>query len=109
MDDYVERLLMESEGKRYNEGKPRVDLIPGDALLSLGDVFAMGAEKYGERNWELGMKWTTVLASMLRHTYKFMIGQDRDEESGLLHTQHIAWNALALLTYQLREIGDDDR
>jgi hypothetical protein len=99
----------QSEGLRFNTGKSRVDLIPGDALLSLGEVFRVGAEKYSERNWEKGMSWNTMLASMLRHTFLFMSGQDRDAETGLLHTQHIAWNALALLTYQLRSAGTDDR
>lgn len=97
------------EGLRFNTGKSRVDLIPPDALLALGDVFRVGAEKYEPRNWEKGMSWGSMLASMLRHTFLFMAGQDKDAETGLLHTQHIAWNALALLTYQLRGIGTDDR
>ena len=100
---------MEEVGLRYNEGKPRVDLLPPDALLALGEVYEVGAKKYAERNWEKGMSWQTVLGCLLRHTFKFMLGEDRDEESGLLHSQHIAWNALALLTYQLRNIGIDDR
>ncbi len=96
-------------GLRYNQGKSRVDLMPGDARLALGDVFRVGAEKYAPRNWEKGMSWGSMIASMLRHTFAFMAGEDYDKETGLLHTQHIAWNAVALLTYQLRNIGIDDR
>lgn len=103
------KIKADGGGKRFDDGKSRVDLIPSDTLLSMGEVYTFGAKKYGDRNWERGMSWSKVLGPLLRHTYKFMMGYDRDEESGLLHAQHIAWNGVAILTYVLRGIGDDDR
>jgi hypothetical protein len=100
-------------GLRFDAGKPRVDLIPADALLELGKVYAYGDAKYaaagGARNWEKGMPWGKVLGPLLRHLFKWMIGEKVDAESGQLHIAMVAWNALALLTYELRGIGTDDR
>ncbi|NIN67629.1 MAG: hypothetical protein GTO63_23590, partial [Anaerolineae bacterium] len=42
----------DGKGLRFDEGKERVDLLPPDALMYLGKVYAMGAVKYGDRNWE---------------------------------------------------------
>ena len=33
------------------EGKPRYDLIPLEPLKRLAELYARGAEKYGDRNW----------------------------------------------------------
>ena len=98
-----------SGGLRFDAGKPRVDLLPPDALLELGKVYEYGAKKYAERNWEEGMKWSKVLGPLLRHLFEWMLRIERDEESGQRHIAHVAWNALALLTYELRRVGEDDR
>jgi len=96
-------------GLRFDAGKNRVDLLPPDALMELGKVYAYGATKYASRNWERGMPWSKVIGPLLRHLFKWMMGQKIDEESGQLHSAMIAWNAIALLTYELRGIGHDDR
>lgn len=95
--------------KRYDNGKPRYDLLPADGLDELVKVYTYGAQKYADRNWEKGMSWSRCFASLMRHSWKFWRGEDIDEESGLPHTAMIAWNAMTLLTYQLRKIGTDDR
>jgi len=96
------------EGLRYNEGKTRHDLIPQFAQEQYAKVLTKGSEKYAERNWELGMKWSKVTASLKRHTAAFERGEDFDKETGLLHTAHIMCNA-AFLTeyYKIYPQGDD--
>lgn len=101
---------MKMEGaKKYDEDKPRVDLLPFSALLKVAEVFGYGAEKYGDRNWELGMRWGRLLAASLRHLYAFAEGEDEDPESGLPHLAHAACDVLMLLHYSLYGIGRDDR
>lgn len=95
-------------GLRYDEGKERVDLLPPDAMLELGKVYGAGAAKYDARNWERGMPWSKVLGPLLRHLFKWMAGQRIDEEDGQRHIAKVAWNAIALLTYELRGAGSDD-
>lgn len=96
-------------GLRYDEGKERVDLLPPDALLELGKVYGAGAKKYAARNWERGLPWSKALGPLMRHLFKWMRGEKIDPEDGQLHIAKVAWNAIALLTYELRGIGVDDR
>lgn len=98
-----------NDGLRFNEGKRRFDLIPPDAMAALADLFTIGARKYAERNWERGMAYSKVIASLDRHWNDFKAGIDRDPETGCLHITHVVWNAMALLTFKLRGIGVDDR
>lgn len=87
----------------------RFDLLPWDALWAVATVFGFGAKKYAERNWERGYKWSASKGALDRHLALYWAGQDRDEESGLLHLAHVAWQALVLLAFQLRGVGEDDR
>ncbi len=98
-----------TKGLRYNAGKVRMDLVPPDALKALAEVYTKGAEKYAARNWEKGLDWSECYGSLLRHANAWNTGEDRDEESGQLHMAHVAWNAMALLTFALRGIGEDSR
>ena|SRR5580765_836244 len=93
---------------RHNAGKDRWDLLPWDALRYLTKVYAYGARKYDDRNWEKGMPYSECFASLMRHYASKFDGEACDPESQLFHTAHAAWNALALLTYELRDIGEDD-
>ena len=96
-------------GLRYNADKLRYDLVPPDAMEALVRVFTFGAKKYAPRNWEKGMPWMECDASLRRHLAAWEMGERLDPESGELHLAHVAWNALALLTFELRGIGEDDR
>lgn len=96
------------KGLRFNKGKVRRDLEPAFAQEQYAQVLTKGAEKYADRNWEKGMKWSKVLASMKRHVLAYEKGEDYDPETGLLHTAHIMCNA-AFLTeyYKIYPQGDD--
>lgn len=108
---------MSEYGLRYNEGKPRWDLVPMDALQEIVEIYSYGASKYAPRNWEKGMPWMECYASLMRHLSDWVRGIDFDgtpgqadeTHSGRLTMAHVAWNAIALLTFQLRGIGLDDR
>ena len=96
------------KGLRFNDGKTRHDLVPVFAQEQYARVLTKGSEKYAERNWELGMKWSKVIASMKRHIQAFESGEDYDKETGLLHTAHIMCNAGFLTEYyKIYPQGDD--
>ncbi len=97
------------EGVKFDSGKLRMDLLPPDALEALARILTDGAEKYGEYNWSKGMKWSRPYAALLRHLMAFWAGQDNDPESGHPHLWHVLTNAVFLTSYQIREIGEDDR
>lgn len=110
-DDTVIRKKTDSDnqGLRYNEGKPRMDLVPPEAMLALGRHFEIGAKKYADRNWERGMDWGKCCASLERHLLAWKSGEDYDSETGSHHMISVAWNAFVLFTYAIRGIGKDDR
>jgi len=93
---------------RYDDNKIRHDLLPAWALNELAKIYTMGAKKYAPNNWRRGMKWSRVLGSLKRHLNKMELGEDLDEESGLHHMAHVAWNAITLLEYyKIYPQGDD--
>jgi len=95
-------------GLRYNNGKKRYDLIQPDALAGLVDVLTYGSTKYAERNWERGMKWSNVIASLKRHLAAIEQGIDYDEETSMLHADHLQCNAHFLSAYyKIYPQGDD--
>jgi uncharacterized HAD superfamily protein len=68
-----------------------------------------GAEKYAPRNWEKGMAWSKVVASLKRHLSAFEKGEDYDSETGLLHIDHLQCNAHFLSAYYKIAPQYDDR
>lgn len=99
----------EGGASRYDNGKPRHDLIPPFAINELAKIYAMGAKKYADHNWKLGMRWSRVLGSLKRHLNAFESGIDFDEESKLHHMSHVIWNAVTLLEYYKLAPHLDDR
>ena len=98
-----------TEGLKYDTDKPRMDLIAPDAEVLLAKVLSFGAEKYDDRNWELGMDWGRVYAAAQRHLTSFWSGEDNDPETGLPHLAHAYCCVMFLIAYQQRGIGKDTR
>jgi hypothetical protein len=101
--------MSDEKGLRYDAGKPKTDLLCPQALLAVAEVFTAGAKKYGEGNWQKGMPWRTVIGSLLRHTFKFMKGEDIDEESGLPHVDLMMANCMILSNYYREHKAYDNR
>ncbi len=102
-------LEKEKKGLRYNKGKVRYDLLPPYAIHCLAANITKGAEKYEARNWELGMNWTTVLASLKRHLADFEMGADIDIEDGQLLMAKVMTNAAFIVEYYKIAPQFDDR
>lgn len=74
------------------------DLVPFQEITeAYARVAEFGARKYAPWNWSLGLKRVQLLGSLLRHTFAYLRGEDRDKDSGLCHADHILWNAVALV------------
>ena len=96
-------------GKRFDHGKARYDLIPGDALYELAKVCTYGASKYDDQNWRKGMSWSRCFGPLMRHAWAFWRGESIDKESGCHHLAMAAWNCLALIVYEKTHPKHDDR
>jgi hypothetical protein len=68
-------------------------------------VGTFGAEKYTDNGWmDVPDGEARYTDALLRHVLADLGGRSKDEESGLLHAAHAAWNALAVLDLKLREL-----
>jgi hypothetical protein len=100
---------MFKEGMKFDSEKERFDLIPPIPLMELANLYSRGAVKYGDRNWEEGIKWGRIFAAMMRHAWKWWAGEERDQEDGQHHLASVAWCALTLLEYNRTHPECDDR
>lgn len=88
--------------------KPRLSLIPKEALWSMGEAFTKGEVKYGSHNWREGIKITFLLDGVLRHVTQFLDGEDIDEDTKNLHLGNaMAGLAMAISTYYNNPEFDD--
>ncbi len=83
----------------HSADKPGYEMLPPDALEELALLYTEGAKKYGRDNYRKGAPITRTCASMLRHAFKALRG---DEDEGaterarlVRHFIATAWNALS--------------
>ena len=84
-------------------GKPRYDLIPLKPLKRLAELYARGAEKYGDENWTLANSEEELKRfkqSGLRHMYQWLEG-DKSED----HAIATVWNIFAYLYIEDKLFG----
>lgn len=98
-----------SEGRKDDQSKIRMDLLPGDALEEIAHILTLGAARYGDRNWEKGMAWHRVFGATMRHLWAWWQGEHCDRETGRSHLAHAGCCILFLIAYEKREVGEDDR
>ena len=91
---------MSEQGRKYDGGKLRYDLIPVLALEETARVVTKGAEKYDDENWKLVPEGRRrYLAAAMRHIQQWRKGEIYDDEMG---THHIA-NAISNLMFILEK------
>lgn len=106
------RTDLANAGAKYDGEKVRWELLPYDALEAVAQVFTLGAHKYADRNWEHGIAYSRIVGALHRHLAAWFQGERYDPENGQPHLASVAWNALALLAYELRGMNGgsfDDR
>lgn len=99
-------------GMKFSTDGDKLDwsLMPWDAIQEVMMTMHYGAVKYEERNWEKGNSYNKYYSAAMRHMMAWHMGQDFDEgESECHHLAQAAFNLLALLAWQMRGVGEDDR
>lgn len=76
-----------------NLNKPRLSLIPKNALWALGGALSYGELHYGTYNWRKGIRVSYLIDAALRHINEFNDGEDIDVKS----KNHHLGNAMANL------------
>lgn len=98
-----------AEGIKHDQHKIRWDLVPYDAVNEIAKVLTFGASKYEARNWEKGMDWSRAFGALQRHLTRWFHGQDKDKETRLTHLSNAGCCLFFLLSWELRQVGKDDR
>lgn len=108
-DDINTYTTMYKNGIKHDQGKSRLDLIPSEALEALGAVLTFGAKKYGDNNWQKGIKISRLIGAALRHWYLGKCkGEEYDKESGLPHSWHMFTNIMFIIWTEKNRPECDD-
>lgn len=91
--------LPEDVAVKFDDDKLRYDLLSPYALEEVVKVYNFGAKKYADRNWEKGLNYNRLLASMFRHIEAFRKGEDIDQDSNCHHMASVCFNAMAILHF----------
>jgi len=97
-------------GKKFDEDKLRLDLIPPEFIETMGRVLTFGAEKYGADNWQKVKDGKNrYYAAAMRHLLGYRLGQQHDKESQLPHLSHLACCVMFLfmLEFYLEDPNED--
>ena len=98
----------QTPGAKLDAGKNRLGLVLGGfalALQEVGKVGTYGAQKYSDNGWmSVPDGQRRYLDAMLRHWAKESSGEQFDNDTGLTHLAHMAWNALAVLELEMRRV-----
>jgi len=87
----------------------RFDLLPVEPLTEVARLYGRGAEKYADRNWELGYDWGLSFAALMRHAWAFWGGESIDPETERHHLASVCFHAMALMEYERTRKGSDSR
>lgn len=98
-----------SGGDHFDDGKPRVDLVPYELVEAAGHGMAYGIAKYGLQNWRRGIGQSRLAGSVIRHVFKWCSGEDIDPESKLPHLSLAASSLGMLLATNAQRPDLDDR
>lgn len=96
--------VVESKKNDFADNKLRWDLLPLDLIEEIVKVYHFGSLKYAPNTWKgLEDGENRYRAALLRHLVAHEKGDLRDNESGLFHAAHLAWNAIAILYFAIQK------
>jgi hypothetical protein len=95
-------------GSKFDQGKPRMELLPTHGIVEVAKVMTKGAEKYGDFNYLGGLEHGRLAGAALRHIFAYLNGNDLDE-LGTLHLANAATDLLMIIELSKRGLGKDNR
>jgi hypothetical protein len=110
MADMREPKVDWNSGYKYDEGKPRMDLLDPKFLEGIAKVLTFGAKKYDDRNWENGINYGRCYGAAQRHLNLWWSREKNDDETGFSHLYHAACCLMFLAHYEYYKMDEwDDR
>lgn len=93
-------------GLKYDGEKPRMALLPFEALEEIAKILTFGAKKYAPNNWQyVDNAMERYENALLRHLAAIHKGEEFDTESGLSHYGHAGCCMLFMIWKYLESKG----
>lgn len=92
---------------KETKGKPRLGLLPYEALAKAARVREFGIAKYGDDECWKYVESKDFLEAALRHIHKHLSGEKVDNESGLGHIDHALASLILAAAVVEYEIDDE--
>lgn len=94
---------------KQDKGKVRLELIPPEAYLALGEVLTYGLIDHEINSWKQ-VEPDRFVGALLRHFIAYIKDPtSRNEESGILHIDHCLCNAMFLSSIVRNSIDKDKK
>ena len=94
---------------KFDGAKPRIGLVPQQALNEVAKVMTYGAQKYAPYNWMKGFDYSKLTDAAMRHIIAFNLGENIDPESNLPHLAHAVCCLMMLHDNSILHPELDDR
>ena len=86
---------------KFDEGKPRLALVPPGLIEAVGIIRTYGTAKYGDPDGWKKVDPERYRDAMMRHLVAWLRERGSvDEESGLPHLWHLACNVAFLIEFE---------
>lgn len=107
--NHVDEGMVANSASKNDQGKPDLSLISYPAMVLMAEAMMLGEKKYGRYNYTKGHKVTQLMSAILRHSFAYLAGEEKDPIDGQSHLGSIM-AGINMLVHQ-RELGTlvDDR
>lgn len=95
--------LSPTVGFKNDKGKLRLDLFSPFFIEAISEVQTWVVERgeYPERNWENGMHWSRLFGAIMRHLWRWWMGEEFDRKTELPHLWHAGCCIMYLVHYDI--------
>jgi deoxycytidine triphosphate deaminase len=97
------------EGRKFDEGKPRFDLIDPLIMQDFARALTYGAKLHGDDNWRKGLGIKRCYAALQRHLTAYMMGERDSQDAKIHHLGHAMANIMFMRWMEDNQPAFDDR
>lgn len=94
------------ELNKFDQDKPRLDLVPPDSIIAIGTIMTHGISKYKEGAWRTVEPYR-YRGALMRHLLEYLRNpKSIDKDSGYPHLWHCIANLAFLCELEAKEVQE---
>jgi len=94
---------------KHDKGKPKISLVPAEAIEAIAEILTLGCGEYGKDNWKKCDDWSRIYDAAQRHLLAYSKGELIDPKWGKPHLYHALCNLAMLVWAQSNPTGEAAR